>query len=109
MNAYRGFTLIELMIVVAIIGLLAAISFPAYQGYVTSASERACLAESKAYANMALSSLIGNDPIPIPVAQACAHIDTAVDLSTDINASPRSPGVRNVVCDMQGGGNCQLN
>ena len=44
-KAQKGFTLIELMITVAIIGILAAIALPAYQDYVAKANVAEGLAE----------------------------------------------------------------
>lgn len=65
MNAQKGFTLIELMIVVAIIGILAAIAIPAYQDYTV----RAKVSEGLSLASAAKSVVSENAANAQPFAQ----------------------------------------
>ncbi len=117
-TAQKGFTLIELMIVVAIIGILAAIAIPAYQDYAKKASENSCLAETKSYANTVYVDL--NDPnvvpadalasLSTPVFSACTLIANPTAVDGDVVGTVKNPrtGRSTITCGMSSNVTCEF-
>ena len=81
-TAQKGFTLIELMIVIAIIGILAAIALPAYQDY----TKRARMSEALSLAGgakTAVTEFYSSNNV-WPLGNASAGLPTVI---TDINGN----------------------
>ncbi|MHC2996413.1 pilin [Tepidiphilus sp. HLB4] len=98
----QGFTLIELMIVVAIIGVLAAIALPMYQDYVAKAQVTAGLADIRGGVT-AYEELIQSGTSATTIDEGDIGLSTETPRCTiSVEGDPTADGDQKIECTLKG-------
>jgi len=92
----KGFTLIELMIVVAIIGILAAIAIPAYQSYIAKSQVARAMSETGAL-KTAYEDCLNNGRTDIGACEIGWSGSDILALSAPATAAEKAPAATNAV------------
>ena len=82
----EGFTLVELIVVIAILGILAAIAVPAYSGYITKANESADITQLDAVLTASQAALAEKGSVTKVVVEIKGGNGNDAGLVTDVTA-----------------------
>lgn len=111
----KGFTFLEIIMVIAIISLLAAIAISSYQKYLQNTQRSSCLSEAKSYGNKVFYELNDQEDstTPIsPVISTCQSITDAkgwtLDTQQKIIAIAKAPSNARIECDIPNGSPCRI-
>ena len=89
-NKKRGFTLVELIVVLVIIAILAALLIPALTGYINKAKEKTIVAETRQCV-MAAQTLVDEEYGKLDLQEATVNVYAAISIGPDGNGKVKIP------------------